>query len=180
VYHVHRGDAEPLVQLRQRAAHRHTQFGVQVGERLVHQAGLRLTGDGPAHGDPLPLAAGQRRGLAFEVFLQAQHLGYRQNPAPRLVLGCLALLQPERQVLLHRHVRVEGVILEHHGDVAVLGRQVVDHPAADGDRARGDLLQAGDGPESGRLAAPGWADEHHELAVGDVEAQVVDSLDPPG
>ena len=45
------------------------------------------------------------------------------------------------------------------------------------DRAAGDLLQPGDRPQRGGLAAPGRADEHHELAVLDVKAQVVNGLD---
>jgi hypothetical protein len=35
----------------------------------------------------------------------------------------------------------------------------------------------GDGPQRSGLAAPGRADQHHELAVLDVQAQVVNSPD---
>ena len=131
VGHVDGGDAEPLVQLVERRPHGHAQLGVQVGQRLVHQEGLRLADDGPAHRDPLPLAAGQRGRLALEVRLQAEHLGGLVDPALDLVLGRLAQLQAEREVLLDGHVRVQGVVLEHHRDVPVLRRQVVDHPVAD-------------------------------------------------
>ena len=93
------------------------------------------------------------------------------------VRSVAAQLQSEGQVLLDGHVRVERVVLEHHRDVPVLGRQVVDDAVADLDRAAADLLQAGDRPQRGRLAAPGRADEHHELAVLDVEAEVVDGPD---
>jgi hypothetical protein len=41
----------------------------------------------------------------------------------------------EGQVLLDGHVRVERVVLEHHGEVPVLRRQVVDHAVADRDGA---------------------------------------------
>ena len=177
VRHVHGGDAEPVVQLVERGPHGDAQLGVQVAQWLVHQEGLRLADDGPAHRDPLPLPAGQRARLALEIRLQAQHLGRLIDPPLDLVLRRLAQLQAERQVLLDGHVRVQGVVLEHHGDVPVLGRQVVDHPVADRDGAAGDLLQTGDGPQRGRLAASGRADEHHELAVFDVQAEVVDGLD---
>jgi hypothetical protein len=56
----------------------------------------------------------------------------------------LAQHQREGHVVAHRHVRVERVVLEHHRDVALLGRHVVDHAVADADLARGDLLEAGD------------------------------------
>ena len=51
-------------------------------------------------------------------------------------------------------MRVEGVVLEHHGDVAVLGREVVHQPIADVDLPGGDLLEARDHPEGRGLAAP--------------------------
>src|SRR5690606_19234341 len=58
-----------------------------------------------------------------------------------------------------------------------LRREVVDDLAADGEGARGDLLQAGDHPQRGRLAASGRTDEHHELAVLDLEVEVVHGFD---
>ena len=69
-------------------------------------------------------------------------------------------------------MRVEGVALEHHGDVALLGREVVDDLSADAQGALGDVLQARDHVQGGRLAAPGRADQDHELAVGDLEVHV--------
>src|SRR5215212_7485436 len=50
-------------------------------------------------------------------------------------------LEAVGDVVGHRHVGVEGVGLEHHGDVAVLGRQGVDHPVADLHGPAGDVLQ---------------------------------------
>ncbi len=53
-------------------------------------------------------------------------------------------------------------------------RQVVDDVLADPDDAVADVLEAGDHAQRRRLAAPGRADEHHELAVHDVEIEPVD------
>ena len=44
----------------------------------------------------------------------------------------------------------------------------------------GDDLEAGDHPQRGRLAAARRADEHHELAVGDVEVERADGLGAVG
>ena len=49
--------------------------------------------------------------------------------------GHLLVAQAEGQVVVDAHVLVERVVLEHHGDVAVARRQVVDHPLADADLA---------------------------------------------
>jgi hypothetical protein len=71
-------------------------------------------------------------------------------------------------------VRVERVVLEHHRDVARLGRHVVDDLVADADLALGDFLEAGDHAKERRLAAARRPDEHAELAVGDrdVDARI--------
>ena len=39
---------------------------------------------------------------------------------------------------------------------------------------RGDVLEAGDHPQQGRLAAAGGADQHDELAVADGDVDAVD------
>src|SRR5690606_22855334 len=79
-------------------------------------------------------------------------------------------------VLAHRHVRVEGVVLEDHRDVAVLRCPLVDHLAADLQLPRGDVLEAGDHPQRGRLAAARGADQDHELAVADLQVHVLDGF----
>ena len=90
----------------------------------------------------------------------------------RGLLGLVQLrgVEPDADVLAHRHVRVDGVVLEHHRDVAALGVELVHHPVADPDRAARDLLQPGDHPQRRRLAAARGADEDDELAVGDVRS----------
>ena len=89
----------------------------------------------------------------------------------------LAHLEAEGHVVEHAHVRVERVVLEHHGDVAVHRRQVVDHLAVDGDEPRADRLEPGDHPERRGLAAAGRPDEDHELLVEDLQVEVPDGVD---
>ena len=77
-------------------------------------------------------------------------------------------------------MRVEGVALKDHRDVAILGRDVVDDPIPDRHRPGADVLQPGHHPEGRRLAAAGRADQHHELTVRDVQAEVADRLGAAG
>jgi hypothetical protein len=70
-------------------------------------------------------------------------------------------------------MRVEGIVLEDHRQAAVARRLVVHPLAADVDVALGYVEQADDHLEQRRLAGPGRADEDHELAIGDLEADVV-------
>ena len=83
VRHVHRRDAEPLVQPRELGAHRDAQLRVEVRERLVHQERLRLAHDRPAHRDALALAARERAGLAVEQLLEPERLRDLVDPLLR-------------------------------------------------------------------------------------------------
>jgi hypothetical protein len=161
------------VQLLELAAHRHAQLGVEVRERLVVEEDLRIADDRPAHRDALALPARELARIALEQRRQGEDLG---GAADLLLDRRLVLLrehQREGEVLAHRHVRIERVVLEHHRDVALLRRHVVDAALADADLARADLLEAGDHPQQRRLAAPRRADQHRERAVGDVDVDAV-------
>jgi hypothetical protein len=120
---------------------------------------------------PLPLAARELARLALQVLLKLQDPGRLGDPAPDLGLRDLAVLQAERDVVVDRQVRVEGVALEHHRDVPVPGLDIVDRPAVDVDRALGHLLEPGHHAQRGRLAAAGRPDQDQQLTVSDVELQ---------
>src|SRR5262249_39062136 len=80
-------------------------------------------------------------------------------------------------VVPHREVGIEAVALEHHGDAAGAGRQVVDHVTADHDVPRGLLLEPRDDAQQGGLAAAGGPEQDHELAVARLQADAVDRSD---
>ena len=77
-------------------------------------------------------------------------------------------------------MRIERVILEHHGDVALGRLDLVDDAPADVDVAAGDGLEPRHHPQQRGLAAAGGADQHAELAVADLEVDPLDGLDAPG
>ena len=61
----------------------------------------------------------------------------------------LAELQAERHVVVDGHMRVEGVVLEHHGDVPVLGAEPVHQGAVDVELPLWDVM--------GGVARRSWA-----------------------
>ena len=73
-------------------------------------------------------------------------------------------------------MRVERVVLEHHGDVAVARRHVVDDIAANPDLPAADFLQPGNHAQGGGFAAAGRADQHDEFMIGDFEVDAFNGL----
>ena len=115
----------------------------------------RLRGDGPGQGDPLLLAAGQRRGVAFA---EPAHSDQGESLVdPGLALGFAG--QPVADVGRHREVGKQRPVLEDHADPAAFGRDehvaghLGDRGPADGDPAGVGPLEAGDDPQQGGLAA---------------------------
>jgi hypothetical protein len=177
---VDRRDPQPLVQPRQLRPHRRPQLRVEVRQRLIQEEHLRLPHQRPAHRHPLALPTRKGGWLALEERLQGEHLGRLRDPFALLILGGLAELEAEGEVVFDGHVGVEGVVLEHHGDVAVFGGHVVDDPIPDPDLALGDVLQAGHHPQGRALATARGTDEHHEVPIGDIQAEGIHRPDPTG
>ncbi len=173
---IERGGAEAPLQLLDLEAHLHPQLGVEVGERLVEQEDRRLAHDGAAHGDALALAAGKLARLALQIGGKLQQAGRLVDAGADLLARCPGDLQAIGHVVEDAHVRIERVVLEHHGDVAVLGLELVHHAPGDLHLAGGDGLQPRHHAQQGGLAAAGGADDDHEGAGLDLDVEAVDHL----
>ena len=62
-------------------------------------------------------------------------------------------------------MRIQGVGLEHHCNVAVFGRHIVDDTRTNGNFAVRDRFQTGDHPQERRFPTSGRPDENDEFAV---------------
>jgi len=173
VGHIDKGGVDALAQLDQLCPHLVAELGVQIGQRLVHQQDLRLPDDGAADGHALTLAAGKGLGLAVQILRDVQDLRRLFHPLIDLSLVHFPQLQGESDVLPDSHVGVQGIVLEHHGDVPVLGGHIVHQLAADVQLAAGDLLQTGHHPQGGGLAAAGGAYQYDEFLVLNVQVEVI-------
>jgi hypothetical protein len=142
--------------------------------RSDEQERRRVSHDGAPDRHPLPLSARELPRPSLQVVRQVQdprrvrHLLVDR----RLVLA--RHLQREGDVLSDGHVRVERIRLEHHRQLPLRRRLVGDVAPVDDDLTRGRVLEPGDQPQKRGLAAARGADEHHELAVLDIEVELRD------
>ena len=162
------------MQARQLDPHLRAERGIEVGERLVEEEDVGGTGNRAADGDALLLAAGKLLRLLVEMLGDAEDL---RGPLHRRIdFGARPArhLQPEAHVLGDVHVRIEGVVLEDHGDAAVGRLELGDVALVDDDPPGGDRLEPGNDAQKRGLAAARRSDHDDELAALDGEAHVAD------
>ena len=173
--------AQRLVQLPLEAE---AQMLVERGKRLVQQQDLRVGDEDTRQRDALLLAAGQLRGIVpgQRLELEALHQPFGQ----RLALGFIALAPRARaDVLCDRHVREQGVILEHQARPPLLRREVdvlfgvKERHTVDDDAAPVGPLDARDALERHALAAAGRAEQRENFIFrlkGDLQMEVAEAL----
>src|SRR4051794_27559913 len=92
-------------------------------------------------------------------------------------LRLLADLQPERDVVAHRHVLERCIVLEDEADAALLRRDDRRVLAREADLAAVGWLEPGDDAQQRGLPRPGGAEERGQRAAVDVERDVVQRLE---
>jgi len=172
VGYVDEGGLEALMELGDLSSHLNAQLSVEVGKRFVHKEDLGLTNDGATERNALSLTAGKSLGLTVEEMLDVEDAGSFLNALVDLGLGGLAELKTESHVIINSHVRIQGVVLENHGDVAILGRYVVYELIADVEFAVGDLFKTRDHSQSGGFSAAGRTYENDKFLIFDVQAEI--------
>ena len=173
VRHEHRRGRNLRMQALDLDAHLGAQLGVKIRQRLVEQEHLRITHDAPAERHALLLTTRELLRLALQHVMQAQHARGTIDRGFDLGFRGSLIAEAEGEIVVHAHVLVESVVLEHHGDVAVARRQMVDDPIADADIAAADVLQARNHAQRRRFPAARRADQSHELLVGNLKVDIL-------
>ena len=161
---VDRRLVEPLIELLDLGAHLDPQLGVEIGKRLVEQEQRGIAHQRSSHGHALALAAGKLGGLAAKQAFDLQKRGHPGEGYRLRLLWYAAALHAKGNVGADRHRWIERVGLEHHGDIAILGRHAIDDALANPDLAGADAFKAGDHGEQSRLSAARRSDQHHEFS----------------
>jgi len=118
---------------------------------------------------------GELLGLDGEAH-QVEQLARFVPPGPG---GVATHAEPEGHVVDGVHVGKERVALEDHAHVALLGRSACQVLAVDEHVTGVEGLEASEHPKSRRLPATRGAEERHQLARSDVEAEAVERLGGP-
>ncbi len=170
------GDFQGPLQTGDLHADLETQIGIQVGEWFVHEKHCRLAHQRPPHGDPLALATGQCLRTLLQQVRQPQQRGNLLDPLAALALRHLAHAQRKGHVLADGHMGIEGVILEHHGHVALLRFQAVDAAAIEENVTAGDFFQSRQQAQQGGLATTRRAGQHQQLTLPDLQIEVMQGM----
>ena len=150
-------------------AHLGTQPGIEIGEGFIEQQHFRPDHERAGQSDTLLLSARELPRVApFETRQRDEVEG---GSYPALCFGSAerTAAQPEGDVVLHGHERKQGVVLEHHPEVAPPGGQRIDDVAADTHLPFVGFDEACDQPERRRLAAAARSKQAGEAARRDGE-----------
>ena len=161
---------------RQLEPHLVADLRVDVTQRIVEQHDARPPDQAARQRGALLLALRQCLRQVIKHMVDPQHASRLVHPLDDLRFGDAARPQRAGDVVERRHVRIEGVVLERHADVAVLGIDVGHRLAVDRDVAAVWRHHAGDQPQEHGLAAARRAKHDQELALVDSDRRIVDDL----
>ncbi len=170
----HRGDARLLLQVAQPHPQLLAHLGIESAERFIEQQHLGLHRQRPRQRHPLPLAAGELKGIAARVALQLHQLQQLLHPVANPGRAPAAQAQAEGDVLPHRQMLEQGEVLEHKAHMPLLHREGGGIGAVEVHPTLVHRLQAGHHPQQGALAAAGRPQQGHQRSGLDIEAEVVD------
>ena len=91
----------------------------------------------------------------------------------------LAQFQTKSHVVVDVHVGIQSIVLEYHGDVPVFRRYIINHGVADGDFARGNLLQTCNHSQRGGFTTARRSNQYDKLPVLNVRLMLSTAVTLP-
>ena len=170
---INGGDARLLLNAANFRAHTHPELGIQIGQRLIKQQHARFQHQRPCQSDTLLLTAGELVGHAGFHALQSHQL---ENIGHLFLDGSLVQF-PQLQAVCHVVIDIvvgqQGIALEHHGGIPLVGGQGIDGFAAQVDFALVRAFKAGNHPQRGGLAAAGGTQQRDKGAGCDFQISIL-------
>ena len=149
-------------------------MAVQCAGGLVGQNDSRTACQCPRDGNTLLLTAGKLVGHPVGILHDLHQVQKLIRPLLDLGLVHLAVFQTECHIVPDGEVREDGVVLEHHADVALAGVHIVDALLVEEDVAALNGVEACDHTEKSGLAAAGGTQQGEQLTISDLQIQVRD------
>ena len=153
-------------------SHGSAQLSIEVGQRFVEKEHFGFAHDGTPEGDTLTLTAGKRLGFTGKIIGDAEDFRRGLYLLIDDFLRDLSQLQAERHIVVYGHVGIKRVVLENHGDISVLGNDVVHKLAVDVQFARRNFFETCNHTKRGRFTAAGRTDEYDKFFIADIEAEI--------
>ena len=176
VRHVDERRPELVLDALELELHVLAQLHVERAERLVEEQRGRPVDERARQRDALLLAAGELPRPPALQALEPDDVEELEHPLAALAARHPLQLQPERDVVVDRHVREERVLLEDHVDRPAVRRDGGDVLPLQDDATLVGHLEAGDHPERRRLPAAARAEQREELSVSDRDVDVAHRL----
>ena len=148
------------------------ELGIEVAERFVEQEDVDVADEGASDGHALSLPTGQFCRPALEQISDLENVGRPRHAAFDFVARYAGHFQSKGHIPFDSHARIEGVGLKHHSDSALVRFRPGNVAAADPHLAGAEIDQSGNGVEQGRLPAAGSAQQHDELALGNMKIEL--------
>src|SRR6056297_543758 len=161
------------MQGRNLCTHLHTQLSIKVRQWFVKQKYLRLPYDCSSYRNTLSLSTGESFWFSIEQLFNIENFSSLINSLFDVLFVELANFKTEGHVVVHRHMRVQSVVLKHHSDVSIFWGNVVYALVVDVKVAFGNIFQSGDHPKCSRFSASGRTYKHHKLTVFDFDVGVI-------
>ena len=172
--HVDDRQVQSLLDLSQLDLHMLAQFLVERTQRLVHQEYGRIKDERTRQRHTLLLSAGKFGRISVGEMVQPYELqGLKDARRPFLPVD-LAEAQRESDVVAHRHVGKERIILENDANVASLRGHAADVDTGQFDPPFAWQGDAGDQPEQRGLAGTAGAEQGQEFAFVHIEIDPVE------
>ena len=153
-------------------AHLHTQLGVKVGQRLIHQQHVRLYHKRARKRNALLLTAGEPVRHTVGI-LPDMHKLHKLVSFPLDILFCLlAVFQAESDVIPYAQVRKNRIVLEYHADIALGWRYIIDSFVIEVKITAFNAVESRDHSQKSRLPTSRWTKKGEKFTLLDVQRQI--------
>src|SRR5262249_38806403 len=172
--HVNDRYPQALVQMLDLQLHLLPQLLVQRTQRLIHEEELGLEHDRTRNCNALLLTPRELLGISRLKSRQIDELENRLNATGNIAPAQPAHLERKGDIACDRQVWEERIVLKHHANVALIGRQRADRSSRKLYLAGIRVRQAGNHLKRGRFAGTRWTEQAQELALCKCEGDPVD------